>query len=160
MSAERPTNLDDESASMAVAAARVPNVDVASILKDLRHRADLLSVALLHETGVVMAQEGDERFQDQGEIGALTAGAFHSTAMLGNRLGDSNVEALCHEGRHQSFLIIPVDAAHLLLAVFPGACKPGVVRLCMQRSAAALRGESGEDELRSGLENVADWLGA
>lgn len=137
-----------------------PKVDVTSILKDLLHRADLLSVALLHETGVVMEQEGDERFQDQGEIGALTAGAFHSTAMLGNRLGDSNVEALCHEGRHQSFLIIPVDAAHLLLAVFPGACKPGVVRLCMQRSAAALRGEQVGDGARSDVETVGDWLGA
>ncbi|MDA0811200.1 MAG: roadblock/LC7 domain-containing protein [Verrucomicrobia bacterium] len=158
MSAERSTNPDDDSAS--VAAACGSKVDVASILKDLRHRADLLSVALLHETGVVMAQEGDERFQDQGEIGALTAGAFHATAMLGNRLGDSNVEALCHEGRHQSFLIIPVDAMHLLLAVFPGACKSAVVRLCMQRSAAALRGEPIEDGIRSEEKNIADWLGA
>lgn len=157
MSEERSTSQGSETAS--VAAVSESSVDVTSILKDLRYRADLLSVALLHETGVVMAQEGDERFLDQGEIGALTAGAFHATAMLGRRLGDNNVEALCHEGRHQSFLIIPVDAVHLLLAVFPGACKPGVVRLCMQRSAAALRGEVAGGGTRADIENIGDWLG-
>lgn len=139
-----------------------PQLDITEILKDLSHRADLLSVALLHETGVVLEQLGDERFSDRGEIGALTAGAFHATAMLGKRLGDSNVEGLCHEGRYQSFMIVPVDTERLLLAVFPAACKPGVVRLCLQRSAAVLRGEStDEGEVRpSDAAGTRDWLGA
>ncbi|MGK0189787.1 MAG: putative regulator of Ras-like GTPase activity (Roadblock/LC7/MglB family) [Verrucomicrobiales bacterium] len=137
-------------------------VDVVEILKDLCHRADLLSVALLHETGVVLEQVGEDRFRDQGEIGALTAGAFHATAMLGNRLGDANVEGLCHEGRYQSFLIVPVDTERLLLAVFPSGCKLGVVRLCLQRSAGALRGEKcvEKDSQRQSVAETGDWLGA
>lgn len=128
-------------------------------LGDLCGAAGLMWVALLHETGVVLAQSGDEGFRDQGEIGALTAGAYHATAMLAGRFGDSGIEGLCHEGKRHSFLVIPVDDRHLLLAVFPSACKPGVVRLCLQRTAARLRGGAvARDVSASAPCHAGDWL--
>ena len=130
------------------------------ILEDLSRNADLIAVALLHETGVVLNQVGEERFLDQGEIGALTAGAFHATAMLSKRLGDADIEGLCYEGRRQSFLIQPVDDQHLLLAVFPATAKPGVVRLCLQRAAAALRGEMVSQASSRKAISREDWLEA
>jgi hypothetical protein len=101
--------------------------------------SDVTYVALLEESGIVYADAGDESLRDQGETAALAVGAYHAVQEVARRLGETDFEGLCHEGRGRHFYISPVNARFTLLSVFGNETKLAIVRASAIRSATVLR---------------------
>ena len=101
--------------------------------------SDTSYAALIEESGIIYADAGDESLRDSGETAALATGSYHATREVARRLGESDFEGLCHEGRERHFYISPVDGRFLLLSVFGNETKLAIVRATAARAAVALR---------------------
>jgi predicted regulator of Ras-like GTPase activity (Roadblock/LC7/MglB family) len=102
-------------------------------LEALGEEAETRRVCLLHDSGLVIAETGEEAHQDRGESGALAAGAFFAACHLSRRLGDSSFNGLHYQGASRDFLLSAAGPEALLLVVFDDRTRPAIVRACVAK---------------------------
>ncbi len=110
-------------------------------LTALSAEAELRYAAICQDSGMVLAEHGDEALHDQGEIGALATGAFATVAELAKRLGEKQFEGLHYQGAGRHFFLCPLLPEFFLLCVFDNDTKIAIVRACTTRHVSALRAE-------------------
>jgi len=107
-------------------------------LEALNSEAETRRVALLHDSGLVLAEAGAEAHLDQGESGALAAGTFFAARHLAQRLGESAFTGLHYQGAGRDFLMVAAGPEALLLIVFDNRTRPAIVRACLQKHLPAI----------------------
>jgi len=100
-------------------------------LESLAREAETRRVALLHESGLVLAETGEDAHQDHGESGALAAGAFFAACHLARRLGENSFAGLHYQGATRDFLLTAAGPESLLLVVFDQRTRPAIIRACI-----------------------------
>ena len=100
-------------------------------LESLNNEAEARRVALLHESGLVLAETGEDAHQDHGESGALAAGTFFAACHLARRLGEESFSGLHYQGASRDFLLTAAGPEALLLVVFDQRTRPAIVRACV-----------------------------
>lgn len=109
-----------------------------AVLEALTAEAEARRVALLHESGLVLAEMGEDAHQDQGESGALAAGAFFAARHLARRLGEHSFAGLHYQGASRDFLLAAAGPEALLMVVFDDRTRPAIVRACLQKHLPAI----------------------
>lgn len=107
-------------------------------LEALNSEAETRRVALLHDSGLVLAEAGAEAHLDQGESGALAAGTFFAARQLARRLGETAFNGLHYQGAGRDFLMVAAGPEALLLVVFDHRTRPAIVRACLQKHLPAI----------------------
>ncbi len=107
-------------------------------LDALLQEAEALRVSLLHDSGLVIAETGQDAHRDRGESGALAAGAFFAARHLAGRLGDPAFSGLHYHGAHRDFLLEAAGPEALLLVVFDARTSPAIVRACVRKHRSAI----------------------
>jgi len=109
-----------------------------ALLQALAQEAEARRVALLHESGLVLAECGEDAHRDHGESGALAAGAFFAARHLAGRLGDESFAGLHYQGTTREFLLTAIGRESLLFIVFDQRTRPAIVRACVQKLHTAI----------------------
>lgn len=109
-----------------------------AVLDALAAEAEARRVALLHDSGIVLAETGEDAHQDQGESGALAAGAFFAARHLARRLGEPSFNGLHYQGANRDFLLAAAGPEALLMVVFDDRTRPAIVRACLQKYLPAV----------------------
>jgi predicted regulator of Ras-like GTPase activity (Roadblock/LC7/MglB family) len=107
-------------------------------LESLGAEAEARRVAVLHDSGLVLAESGEEAHRDRGESGALAAGVFFAARQLARRLGDEAFTGLHYEGASIDFLLADAGPETLLLVVFDDRTRPAIVRACVTKHLPAI----------------------
>jgi predicted regulator of Ras-like GTPase activity (Roadblock/LC7/MglB family) len=109
-----------------------------NVLDALASEAEARRVALLHDSGLVLAETGEDAHGDRGESGALAAGAFFAARHLASRLGDTSFAGLHYQGASRDFLLASAGPEALLLVVFDARTRPAIVRACVAKHLPAI----------------------
>lgn len=109
-----------------------------AVLNALAAEAEARRVALLHESGIMLAETGEDAHQDQGESGALAAGAFFTARQLASRLGEHSFAGLHYQGANRDFLLVAAGPDALLMVVFDDRTRPAIVRACLNKHLPAI----------------------
>jgi predicted regulator of Ras-like GTPase activity (Roadblock/LC7/MglB family) len=112
-------------------------------LDALLREAEARRVSLLHESGLVLAETGEDAHLDRGESGALAAGAFFAARHLAGRLGEPSFSGLHYRGAHRDFLLDAAGPEALLLVVFDSRTSPAIVRACVRKYQPAIESAAG-----------------
>ena len=107
-------------------------------LEALGREAEARRVSLLHDSGLVLAETGEDAHHDRGESGALAAGAFFAARHLAGRLGESSFNGLHYHGASRDFLLSAAGPEALLLVVFDDRTRPAIVRACVNKHLPAI----------------------
>jgi len=124
------------------------------ILIELLDQSEADSCLICDGAGHVLAHENVNR-QDPLLISALGAGVFAATRELARLLGEDEFSTVLHQGMKRSILIAAATDEVLLVVMFSGEHRVGLVKLYTPTAAAAVRGvfesiqERGEAEEES-----------
>jgi predicted regulator of Ras-like GTPase activity (Roadblock/LC7/MglB family) len=123
------------------------------ILIDLRDQSEADSCLICDGAGHVLAHENVNRLDPQ-LISALGAGVFAATRELARLLGEDEFSTVLHQGLKRSILMAAATTEVLLVVMFSGEHRVGLVKLYTPTAAAAVRsvfeaiqerGATGED---------------
>lgn len=125
------------------------------ILIELLDQSEADSCLICDGAGHVLAHENVNR-QDPLLISALGAGVFAATRELARLLGEDEFSSVLHQGLKRSILMAAATDEVLLVVMFSGEHRVGLVKLYTPTAAAAVRGvfESIEERGVSGEDSV------
>jgi predicted regulator of Ras-like GTPase activity (Roadblock/LC7/MglB family) len=125
------------------------------ILMELLDQSEADSCLICDGAGHVLAHENVNR-QDPLLISALGAGVFAATRELARLLGEDEFSSVLHQGLKRSVLMAAANDEVLLVVMFSGEHRVGLVKLYTPTAAAAVRGvfESIEERGASGEDSV------
>jgi len=125
------------------------------ILIELLDQSEADSCLICDGAGHVLAHENVNR-QDPLLISALGAGVFAATRELARLLGEDEFSTVLHQGMKRSILIAAATDEVLLVVMFSGEHRVGLVKLYTPTAAAAVRGifESIRDRGPTGEESA------
>lgn len=129
-------------------------------LDALSREAEARRVALLHDSGLVLAETGEDAHQDHGESGALAAGAFFAARHLASRLGEQSFAGLHYQGASRDFLLSSAGPESLLLVVFDDRTRPAIVRACLTKHLAGIEAAANRMHAAPSTPLPTDWLPA
>src|SRR5712691_9918069 len=98
------------------------------ILAEFLKKADADLTVVIDRGGNVMSQFGDSAVMDVTIIAALAAGSFAATKELARRIGEVEFNALYHQGNGSHIFMNSVDDNTIMITVFGGRTKVGLVR--------------------------------
>jgi len=99
--------------------------------------AQRINGVLLHFLGESGAMES-LLIDRSGQLLALAAGAFSSTAAMARLLGETEFTMLFHQGVKESIHVAAVDEHAILLAIFDSRTTVGMVRLFAKEASTAI----------------------
>lgn len=125
------------------------------VLLELLDQSEADSCLICDQAGHVLAHENVGK-QDPLLISALGAGVFAATGELARLLGEDEFSMVLHQGLKRSILIGAATDEVLLVVMFSGEDRVGLVKLYTPAAAAAVRGvfESIEARGRTGSESA------
>ena len=125
------------------------------ILIELLDQSEADSCLICDGAGHVLAHENVNR-QDPLLISALGAGVFAATRELARLLGEDEFSSVLHQGLKRSILMAAANDEVLLVVMFSGEQRVGLVKLYTPTAAAAVRGvfESIQERGVSGEDSV------
>lgn len=108
------------------------------VLRDLLAQAEADSCLICDQAGHVLTHLNlfDE---DPLRVSALGAGIFAATRELARIIGEDEFSTVLHQGQRRSILIEAVDELSLVVVLFTGDHKVGLVKLYAPAAAAAVR---------------------
>ena len=112
------------------------------ILIELLDQSEADSCLLCDGAGHVLAHENVNR-HDPLLISALGAGVFAATRELARILGEDEFSTVLHQGQKRSILIAAATEEVLLVVMFSGEHRVGLVKLYTPAAAIAVRGVFG-----------------
>jgi len=108
------------------------------ILLDLLDQSEADGCLVCDQAGHVLAYENVNR-QDPLLISALGAGVYAATRELARLLGEDEFSCVLHQGVKRSILIGAASEDILLVVLFSGDARVGLVKLYTPTAAAAIR---------------------
>lgn len=129
-------------------------------LEGLGREAEVRRVALLHDSGLVLAETGEDAHRDHGESGALAAGAFFAARHLASRLGEQSFNGLHYQGASRDFLLASAGPEALLLVVFDDRTRPAIVRACVHRHLPAIEAAAARLHAPPPISPAGSWAPA
>ncbi len=108
------------------------------ILQNLLEQTEGDSCLVCNEAGHVLLHANLGR-QDPLLISALGAGVFAATRELARLLGEDEFSSVLHQGQKRSILIAAADDNLLLVVLFSGEQKVGLVKLYTPAAAGSVR---------------------
>ena len=116
-----------------------PDVDrLQAILKDLVAHSEADGCVICDQAGHVLAQQNIAG-QDPLLISALGAGVFAATRELARILGEDEFSTVLHQGEERSILIAAANEEVLIVVLFTGVARIGLVKLYTPTAATAIR---------------------
>lgn len=112
---------------------------------------------LVDRDGHVVAQAGPRQGFDLDTVSALVAGSFAATRQMARLLGETEFNALHHEGEKESVLIHLAGDRALLTVLFDDGTTLGMVRLYTAEAAKRLDAIFQEAAERSGGEPASPF---
>ncbi|MCK5802379.1 MAG: roadblock/LC7 domain-containing protein [Lentisphaeria bacterium] len=109
------------------------------ILLQLLDNSEADSCVLCDQAGHVLAHENVRKGMDPMLISALGAGVFAATRELARLLGEDEFSSVLHQGLKRSILIGAANEEVLLVVLFSGNEKVGLVKLYTPSAAVAVR---------------------
>jgi len=109
------------------------------VLIELLDQSEADSCLICDGAGHVLAHENVNR-QDPLLVSALGAGVFAATRELARILGEDEFSTVLHQGVKRSILIAAATEEILLVVMFSGEHRVGLVKLYAPTAAAAVRG--------------------
>ena len=109
------------------------------ILIELLDQSEADSCLICDGAGHMLAQENVSK-QDPMLISALGAGVFAATRELARLLGEDEFSTVLHQGMKRSIVIASATEEVLLVIMFSGESRVGLVKLYAPSAAAAIRG--------------------
>jgi len=124
------------------------------VLRDLLAQAEADSCLICDQAGHVLVQLNllDE---DPLRVSALGAGVFAATRELARIIGEDEFSTVLHQGDRRSILIEAVDEESLVVVLFTGDHKVGLVKLYAPAAAAAVRRVLTEARNRSNTDGTS-----
>ncbi len=98
------------------------------VLGDFLKKADAELTVVIDRGGNVISQCGDVDAMDVTIIAALAAGSFAATRELARRIGESEFNALYHQGNGSHMFMNSVDDDTIMITVFGSRTTVGLVR--------------------------------
>jgi predicted regulator of Ras-like GTPase activity (Roadblock/LC7/MglB family) len=140
------------------------------ILLELLDQSEADACLVCDQAGHVLAHENVNK-QDPLLISALGAGVFAATRELARLLGEDEFSTVLHQGLKRSILIGAATDEILIVVLFSGDHRVGLVKLYTPAAATAIRGvfdevqgrgETGADSVDRSfvLKNTGDIFGA
>ena len=108
------------------------------ILIDLIDQSEADGCLICDQAGHVLAQENVAK-QDPQLISALGAGVFAATRELARLLGEDEFSSVLHQGEKRCILIGAASEEILLVVLFSGDARVGLVKLYTPAAAGAVR---------------------
>jgi len=108
------------------------------VLQEFLSQTDADSCLVCDQAGHVLLHENVRR-EDPFVISALGAGVFAATRELARLLGEDEFSMVLHQGLKRSILIAAADEEILLVVLFSGDRKTGLVKLYTPATAGAVR---------------------
>lgn len=108
------------------------------ILLDLLDQSEADSALVCDQAGHVLAHENIKQ-QDPLLISALGAGVFAATRELARILGEDEFSTVLHQGLKRSILMAAATDEVLLVILFSGEARIGMVKLYTPAAATAIR---------------------
>ena len=115
-------------------------VKLRRILVDLLSQSEADGCLLCDQAGHVLAYESMSSGPDPLPVSALGAGVFAATRELARLLGEDEFSTVLHQGLKRSILIGSANEEVLLVVLFSGEERTGLVKLYAPASAKAVRG--------------------
>ena len=109
------------------------------ILLQLLDNSEADSCLICDQAGHVLAHENVRKDMDPLLISALGAGVFAATRELARLLGEDEFSSVLHQGMKRSILIGAANEEVLLVVLFSGDEKVGLVKLYTPSAAMAVR---------------------
>ncbi len=109
------------------------------VLVSLLDQSEADSCLLCDQAGHVLAHENISKQTDPLLISALGAGVFAATRELARMLGEDEFSTVLHQGLKRSILIGSANEEILLVVLFSGEERTGLVKLYAPASAKAVR---------------------
>jgi predicted regulator of Ras-like GTPase activity (Roadblock/LC7/MglB family) len=109
------------------------------ILLELLDQSEADACLVCDQAGHVLAHENVNK-QDPLLISALGAGVFAATRELARLLGEDEFSTVLHQGIKRSILIGAANEEILLVVLFSGDHRVGLVKLYTPAAASAIRG--------------------
>lgn len=125
------------------------------VLADLKQQSEADSCLICDGAGHVLAHENLNR-HDPLLISALGAGVFAATRELARLLGEDEFSSVLHQGQRRSILMAAANDEIILVVMFSGEHRVGLVKLYTPTAAASVRAifESIRERGASGEESV------
>ena len=108
------------------------------IILELIDQSEADGCLVCDQAGHMLAAENFDQ-QDPLLISALGAGVFAATRELAMLLGENEFSSVLHQGKNRSILIGAATEEILLVVLFSGDTKGGMVKLYTPTAAAAIR---------------------
>jgi predicted regulator of Ras-like GTPase activity (Roadblock/LC7/MglB family) len=109
------------------------------VLVDMLDQSEADSCLLCDQAGHVLAHENVSKEMDPLLVSALGAGVFAATRELARLLGEDEFSTVLHQGLKRSILICSANEEVLMVVLFSGEERTGLVRLYAPASAKAVR---------------------
>ena len=98
------------------------------VLGDFLKKTEAELTVVIDRGGNVISQYGDVDAMDVTIIAALAAGSFAATRELAKRIGESEFNALYHQGNGHHMFMNAVDEETIMITVFGSRTTVGLVR--------------------------------
>jgi predicted regulator of Ras-like GTPase activity (Roadblock/LC7/MglB family) len=99
-----------------------------ALLAGLLEQSDAAAALLIDKGGFLITQAGQTGAFDPTTLAALASGSFLANQTIAGLVQEDNFNSVYQQGEKNSLLILNVDAACLLVLVFPASTSVGAVR--------------------------------
>jgi predicted regulator of Ras-like GTPase activity (Roadblock/LC7/MglB family) len=105
------------------------------VLGDFLKKTEAELTVVIDRGGNVISQFGDMNVMDVTVIAALAAGSFAATRELARRIGETEFNALYHQGNGNHMFMNSVDDETIMITVFGSRTTVGLVRFYSSATA-------------------------
>jgi predicted regulator of Ras-like GTPase activity (Roadblock/LC7/MglB family) len=110
------------------------------VLGDFLKKTEAELTVVIDRGGNVISQFGDMELMDVTIIAALAAGSFAATRELARRIGETEFNALYHQGNGNHVFMNSIDEETIMITVFGPRTTVGLVRFYSAATAQNVAG--------------------
>ena len=129
-----------------------------AVLLGFVKKANAQSALVIDKEGHMVARQGFFK-QDSSTLAALVSGSFASTREVARLLGEPEFRVLFHQGQGQSIHITLIGERTLLVTVFAGNIKAGMIQVLCKELSAQLEVILSDAQTRKPQEGTNEGLG-
>jgi predicted regulator of Ras-like GTPase activity (Roadblock/LC7/MglB family) len=131
------------------------NGNLKSILSELLESSGVLTVMLVTKEGVSITEAGDTSYLNTTAMAALVAGMFSATREVARIVGEKQFSMLLQQGEHRHIHISLIHDSSMMVIVFEGYQRIGLVRLEARKAAEAISNVLSQDDGPEDAEEIA-----
>lgn len=111
---------------------------IGDVLDGLIGSSGATTALLITKDGVGVAAAGDTSYMSFTAMAALVAGMFSATREVARMVGEREFSILLQQGEHRHIQVSLVTDEHMMVVIFDGQQRIGLVRLAARKAAEQL----------------------